>query len=287
MRRARTLAACGAAALLACACAATAPTQNKTEQQAAALNQRAARAFEQGDFPRATALYEQALRLNAGVEDSEGIAVNALSLARAYQAGGDTAAAHRVLDGLLSDGPLPLPPAQRAEAQARKAQLYLDANDAASAREWSDKALATCATCAALPAIQTLRGRAALAAADYGAALDWANRALAAIGASSESGPGSGKAGERANAHRLAGEARLARGEHQAALATLEQALALDRGLGLPGRIFLDLMALGRVQLAMGNRTAARDYFVRARSVGAAASDEAGERAASRAIEGL
>lgn len=285
MRRARTIAACGAAALLACACAGTVPTQNKTEQQAAAFNQRAARAFEQGDYRRAAALYEQALRLNTGVENSEGIAVNALSLARAHQAGGEAAAAHRVLDGLLADGPLPLPPARRAEAQARKAQLYLDANDAARSLEWSDKALASCAGCVALPAIQTLRGRAALAAADHGAALDWANRALATIGTSTASGPGS--AGERANALRLAGEARLARGEHQVALATLEQALQLDRGLGLSARIFLDLMALGRVQLAMGNRTAARDYFVRARSVGVAANDEAGARAAGRAIEGL
>jgi tetratricopeptide (TPR) repeat protein len=283
MRRARTIAACGAATLLVCACAGVAPTQNKTEQQAAALNQRAARAFEQGDYPRAAALYEQALRLNSGVENTEGIAVNALSLARAHQAGGDAAAAHRVLDNLLADAPLPLPPARRAEAQARKAQLYLDANEAARALEWSDKALASCSGCAGLPAIQTLRGRAALAAGDNAAALDWATKALAATG----SGPGSGNAGERANALRLAGEARLARREHQVALATLEQALELDRGLGLSARIFLDLMALGRIQLAMGNRTAARDYFVRARSVGVAANDEAGARAASRAIEGL
>jgi len=287
MRRARTIAACGVAVLLACACAGTAPTRNNTEQQAAALNQRAARAFEQRDYPRAAALYEQALRLNTGVENTGGIAVNALSLARAHQAAGDAAAAHRVLDGLLVDGPLPLPPARRGDAQARKAQLYLDANDAARALEWSDKALASCAGCAALPAIQTLRGRVALAAGDQGAALDWANRALAAIGTSSESGPGSGKAGERANALRLAGEARLARGEHQAALAALEPALELDRGLGLPGRIFLDLMALGRAQLAIGNRAAARDYFVRARSVSTAAGNAAGARAANSAIESL
>ena len=280
MRRARTIAACGVAVLLACACAGTAPTRNNTEQQAAALNQRAARAFEQGDYPRAAALYEQALRLNTGVENTEGIAINALSLARAHQAAGDAAAAHRVLDGLLVDGPLPLPPARRGDAQARKAQLYLDANDAARALEWSDKALASCRGCAALPAIQILRGRAALAAGDPAAALDWAGKVLTATG------PGSGNAGERANALRLSGEAQLARGEHQAALTPLEQALELDRGLGLPARIFLDLMALGRAQLQLGNRTAARDYFSRARSVSAAAGDDAGARAASRAIEG-
>jgi tetratricopeptide (TPR) repeat protein len=279
MRRAHTIAACGAAALLACACAGTAPTQNRTAQQAAAFNQRAARAFDQGDYHRAAALYEQALRLNTGVEDAEGIAVNALSLARAHQAGGDAAAAHRVLDGLLADGPLLLPPARRAEAQARKAQLYLDTGDAARALEWSDKALTSCTGCAALPAIQTLRGRVALAQADPGAALDWAGKALAAIS--------SGRTGETANALRLAGEARLARGELQAAIAPLEQALELDRGLGLSSRIYLDLMVLGRAHLQLRNRGAAREYFARARSVSTAAGDEAGARAASRAIEGL
>jgi len=277
MRRALTVAACAAATLLACACAGVAPTQNRTEQQASALNQRAARAYEQGDYRRAAALYGQALRLNTAVENSEGIAVNALSLARAHQAGGDAAAAHRVLDGLLAEGPLSVPPERRAEAQARKAQLYLDANDAARALEWSDKALASCTGCAALPAIQTLRGRSALAAGDPAAALDWAGKTLAATG----------DAGERANALRLSGEARLARGEHQAALAPLGQALDLDRGLGLPARIFLDLMALARAQLQLGNRTAARDYFSRARSVSAAAGDDAGARAAARGIEGL
>jgi tetratricopeptide (TPR) repeat protein len=278
------------AALLACACAngtRVAPTQNKTEQLSAALSQRAARAFEQGDYRRAAALYEQALRLNAGVENTEGIAANALSLARSHQAAGDAAAAHRALDGLLADGPLPLPPAQRAEAQARKAQLHLDANEAAHAVEWSGKALASCSGCAALPAIQTLRGRAALAAGDDAAALAWATKALAATESGPGSGPGSGNAGERANALRLAGEARLARREHQAAVAPLEQALEIDRALGLPSRIQLDLMALGRAHSALGNRATARDYFARARSVSAAANDEAGVRAASRAMEGL
>ena len=282
-RRARTIAASSAAALLACACASVEPPQNRSEQQGAALNQRAARAFEQGDYRRAAALYEQALRLNWGVENPEGIAANALSLARAHQAGGDPLAAHRVLDGLLDQGPLAIPQASRSEAQARKAQLYLDANDAARALEWSDRALASCIDCAALPAIQSLRGRVALAAGDHGAALDWAGKALAATG----SGPGPGRAGERANALRLTGEARLARGEPQLAVAPLEQALEIDRGLGLPSRIRLDLMALGRAHLQLGNRAAAREYFVRARRVSEAVNDQAGVSAASRAIEGL
>ena len=280
MRGVRTVAAAVLAVLLACACApAAAPPQGKIEQQAVALNQRAARAFEQGDVRRAAALYEQAMRLNMGIENTEGIAANALSLARAHQAAGDAAAAHRVLDELLAERPLPIAQTRRAEAQARKALIYLDAADAPRAVEWSDKALASCTGCAALPAIQTLRGRAALAAGDHAGALDWADKARAAAG--------SQQASERANALRLAGEAHLARGSHRTAVAPLEQALEIDRGLGLPARIRLDLMALGRAQLQLGNRAAARDYFARARSVSEAANDPAGVQAADRAIEGL
>lgn len=275
-RRAHTVPACVVAALLVCACASVAPPQNRAEQEAGALNQRAARAYEQRDYRRAAALYAQALRLNTAVENPEGMAVNALSLARAHQAAGDTAAAHRVLDTLLTDGPLPLAPERRAEAQARKAQLYLDANDTAGALAWSAKALASCAECKSLPSIQTLRGRAALAAGESAAALEWAGKALAATSNSAE----------RANALRLAGEAQLVRGEHRAAITQLAQALELDHALGLPRRIFLDLMALGRAQMGLGNRAAARDFFSRARSVSTAAGDEAGAREAARALEG-
>jgi tetratricopeptide (TPR) repeat protein len=281
-RSARTLtiiAACLMAALVTGGCAGVAPAQNPTERQAVSLNQRAARAYEQGDFRRAAALYEQALRLNASIENTGGIAANALSLARAHQAAGNAAAAHGALDQVLGDSPLPFTPAQRAEAQARKAQLYLDAGDAARAREWSDHALASCAGCAALPAILNLRARAALAAGDPSGALEWSAKALAATV--------DGRTRERANALRLTGEARLARGEHQTALAPLEQALELDRELGLQARIHSDLMALGSAQLQLGDRAKAREYFNRAHAVSEAANDPAGVRAADRAVDAL
>jgi tetratricopeptide (TPR) repeat protein len=278
-QHARPAAACVLAAVLACACAGTAQPPNATERQASALNQRAARAFEQRDYRRAAALYEQALRLDAAVENTDGMAANALSLARTWQAAGDPAAAHRALDTVLAEGPLAFAPAQRAQAQARKAQLYLEAGDAAGARRWSDAALASCADCAALPAIQTLRGRADLAAEDHASALEWGGRALASAA--------DRQPGERANALRLLGEARIARGEHQAAVAPLEQALELDRSLGRPALIYRDLMALGQAYLKLGDRPRALAYFSRAKGVSAAAGDEAGARAASQAMEGL
>ena len=277
-RRARR-AACTLAALLAWGCAGTAPTPNASELLAAALNQRGARSFEQGDYRRAAALYEQALRFNSALENTDGIASNALSLARTWQAAGDTAAAHRALETVLADGPLRFAPAQRAEARARKAQLYLEAGDPESARRWSEDALSSCGACAVLAAIQTVRGRASLAAGDPASALEWGGRALAASSGA--------QAHERSSALRLIGEAHIVRGDYQAALAPLEQSLELDRGLGLPARIYADLMALGQVQVKLGNRVKALEYFTRARSVSAAAGDEAGARAAGQAMEGL
>jgi len=277
---ARNAAVCLVAALLAGGCAGGAPPlPNATERQAIALNQRAARAYDRGDYRRAAALYEQAMRFDAAVENTDGMAANALSLARTWQAAGDAAAAHRALDGML-EGPLQPGQPYRAEAQARKAQLYLDAGDAANARRWSDEALASCAGCAALAAIQTVRGRVALADADYAAALEWGGRALATAGNAA------GQARERANALRLIGEARIAGGEHQAALAPLEQALELDRSLGLAARVYADLMALGHAQQKLGKRSLALDYFSRAKNASAAAGDEAAARTAERAMEG-
>jgi len=279
MRGTRRALGCMFAALLVCGCAGSAPAPTATERQAVTLNQRATRAFEQGDYRRSAALYESALRLNIAIENVDGIAANALSLARAHQAGDDAPAAHRALDRLLANGPLEFPPARRAEAQARKTLLYLDAGDTARAAESSKQALASCGECPAMAAIQVLSGRAALAAGDYAAALEWAARALAASA--------SAQPVERANALRLTGEARLARGEHQAALQPLEQALEIDRSIGLPARIFRDLMALGRVQVQLGNRVAARNLFTRARDVSEAAGNVEGVRAAGRAADGL
>ena len=297
-----------AVVLAAWACAGTPPAPSRAEQQAIALNARAARAFEQGDYRRARSLYEEALRIDASVENADGIAANALSLARVHQAAGDSAAAHAVLDALLArssaGGPLAIAPLRRADALARKAQLYLAAGDLARAAESADRAVALCASCAALPAILNLRGRVALAAREPAAALDWAAKALAA--ATAERGATSdGRAQradlydarvergeiydariERANALRLTGEARLARGEAAAALAPLEQALELDRELRRSGRIRLDLMALGRSHAALGNAGAAKEFYSRALAVGAAASDDAGAQEARRALAG-
>ncbi len=267
-----------AAVLVACA-AAPQPEPTRTQQQAIALNQSARAAFERGDLTRARQLYEQALATDTSIENADGIALNALSLAQVHQMLGEPDAAQRYLDRLLEDSDLQIPRERKAEAAARKALLALGAGDAVAAERWADTGLALCAgSCSAQAALLNLRARTALARADTSAAIEWAARAQSA--APDESGRT-----ERANALRITGEARLALGEQRAAVQALEQALALDKALGLPQRIYSDLMLLGRAHAALGERAAARGYFRRSLAVANAAKDADGARAAQAALD--
>ncbi|MGH8755128.1 MAG: hypothetical protein ACREU0_04785, partial [Burkholderiales bacterium] len=133
-------------------------------------------------------------------------------------------------------------------------------------------------SCSTQAALLNLHARAALARADNSAAIEWAARAQSA--AVDDRGRT-----ERANALRVIGEARLALGEQRAAIQALEQALALDKALGLPQRIYSDLMLLGRAHAALGEREAARGYFRRSLAVANAAKDADGVRQAQTALD--
>ncbi|HEY6281106.1 MAG TPA: tetratricopeptide repeat protein [Burkholderiales bacterium] len=264
--------------LVACA-AAPLPEPARTQRQAIALNQSARVAFERGDLVRARQLYEQALAADTSIENADGIAMNALSLAHVNQLLGEPDVAQRYLDRLLEDTAPPIPRGRKAEAAARKAQLSLDAGDAAAADRWADTGLTLCAgACSEQAALLNLRARAALARADNSAAIEWATRALSA--ATDERGRT-----ERANALRVIGEARLVLGEQRAATQPLEQALALDQALGLPQRIYSDLMLLGRAHAELGEREAARGYFRRSLAVANAVKDADGARQAQAALD--
>ena len=266
--------------LLLVACATAPPHEpGRTQRQAIALNQSARAAFERGDLARARQLYEQALAADTSIENADGIAVNALSLAQVHQLLGEPEAAQRYLELLLGDAALPIPRGRKAEAAARKAQVALGAGDAAAAERWADTGLTLCAgACAVQAALLNLRARAALARADAAAAIEWAARALSAA-------PDERGRTERANALRVIGEARLALGEQRAAIQALEQSLALDQVLGLPQHVYSDLMLLGRAHAALGERAAARGYFRRSLAVANAAKDADGARQAQAALD--
>ncbi len=187
-------------ALALAGCAGAPPAPSRLSEEALGFNQRAAQAYERGELAKARALYERALEIDASIDSVEGVAVNALSLARIDQALGDADAAHRHLDRVLESAAAA---GWRAEAAARKAQLYLAGGDAARADEWQTRAQSLCGTCRAQAAILNLGARVALARGQPALALQRAERALQ-LPASDEA------RAERANAQRIIGEAKIA-----------------------------------------------------------------------------
>jgi len=65
----------------------------------------------------------------------------------------------------------------------------------------------------------------------------------------------------------------LKNGDAASARQHLEQALAIDRELGAPRKIALDLLALGQAAALGGDRESARTYYARALAVGEADRD--------------
>jgi len=98
------------ALLLLSACSHETPVvRSAREEQAIDFNQRAQRAFMRGEYQTAAGLYENALRLDAAIENVDGIAVNLLNLAKVNQALGKPELAQQYLDRLLHEKALYFP----------------------------------------------------------------------------------------------------------------------------------------------------------------------------------
>jgi tetratricopeptide (TPR) repeat protein len=227
-------------------------------------------ALRRGDFEVAALHYREALRLSLALEDADGIAANAINLSIVLQRQGKLEEARASLAPLLERATLSYPPERRAQAALRRAVLDLEERRTADAAEWAERAAAWCGQpCALAAAIQNVKGLLALEAGRHGEAADAAKGALAAARAAADDA-------EAANALRLAGMAAIAAGDGVGALASLTEALAIDRNLGMPRKITLDLIGLGRASALQGERDAARAYYERALAVSEADRDAAG-----------
>jgi tetratricopeptide (TPR) repeat protein len=97
-----------------------------------------------------------------------------------------------------------------------------------------------------------------------------ASAAERALGFNRASGDGE----EEANSLRLLAEAKAAVGLYDEALALYEEALSVDKALGLSRKIALDLMGAGAALLDKGDPAGAKRYFERALSVSEAGGAE-------------
>lgn len=231
-------------------------------------NRKADSRFHQGDWVGAAGQYQEALRIARSIEDVDGIAVNAINASIALQRLGKHAEARASLSALLEPSGLRFAEASLAQAALRRAVLDFDQGDPAGAAAWLEKAKTWCGRqgCALEAAIHNLDGLLALGSGRSDAA---AASASAALTASS----GAADRVEAANALRLRGMVAIRAGESGGALKALGEALAIDRELALPRKIFLDLFHLGRASESGGSLAAALAYYGRALAVSEADGD--------------
>lgn len=247
------------------------PKPSTAARQEAALeaNRKGEAYVRHGELENAARSYREALRFSQALEDAEGIAANAINLSIVRQRQGRFADARASLAAVLDQRNLKFSNARLAEVSLRQALLDLDEKNLAGADDWMAKATAHCAErCPAGAAIHNVRAQLALQAGRTDAAF------LAARSAHDAS-LASGDQAEQANALRLLGIVGLKNGEAASARQHLEQALAIDRELGAPRKIALDLLALGQAAALGGDRESARAYYARALAVGEADRDVA------------
>jgi tetratricopeptide (TPR) repeat protein len=265
------------------ACVAPPPASPPPSGEAAVIeaNRRADVYLRGGDLEGAARQYREAVRLARSVEDAEGIAANAINLSIVYQRLGRREDARASLAIVLEGGRLGFSGERMAQAALRRSVLDMEERRFAGAGEWLERAAAYCGRgCSVSAAIQNVRGQLALEAErpDQAAA-----SARAALGASRASGDRA----EAANALRLLGAAAIRTGDAGAAIGYLGEALAIDRELAAPRKIYLDLIALGRANALRGDRAAARSFYERASAVSEADRDAEGAAQARALIEAL
>ena len=248
--------------LLLSACSHVEEIRSARQEQATEFNQRAQRAFQRGEYQAAADLYGSALQLDVAIENVNGIAINMLNLARVNQVLGNNTLAQRYLDSLLDDKALHHAPTHLAAAATQKSLLRLQAGDMPGATEWADKAAAYCvADCTLFGVIDNARAAIALRANDPDQTLVFGERAAAANKNTS--------ALEYANSLRLSASARLLRNEYDAALRLMDEALLIDKSLGLPEKIIQDLLLSAQVHEKLGHAELAEQARDRASRISA------------------
>lgn len=255
---------CVLACLMLLGCGSAPERRNAMSEQAYRHSERGARAYVQGELGRAAAEYQQALRCAQAIEDADGIALASINLARVWHAAGQYEAAHQRLAALFDAPHLAYLANSLSAAAVLQGQLYLEREDTVAAQQWADRAEQACAAaCAVRPSLQLLRAQLAMRAHQLDVAQRLVDEAMGALKAPAQ-------AVEFANALRIAGELAYAAQDDVLAMQRFEQSLALDRKLGLPLKIRLDLSRLAQTAARAGRQAEADDYAARAAAVGRA-----------------
>ena len=195
-------------------------------------------AYLKGHLPRAQRLFEQALRDATSIEDSEGVAVMSLNLARVARELGASADALARLESVSAWHRRHSPAHLDQEIDLLAAVLLADLGRVEESLTRLRALREKCPQeCALSMGADSLQARLMLEKGEATAALALASAALDRFSTH-------GNRQEVANLFRVQGEARLALGDFATARQALEAALTIDKTLALPAKIALDLDAL-------------------------------------------
>lgn len=236
-----------------------APTPSPAVQSAQALEQRAGKAFAQGDFERALKDFDTAASVYASLAMTDAHAQAQLNGARVLADSGQTAAAQVRVAAVLASV-VPLSASVRTTAYGRAAALALANADLPLATTSLAAAQAACsASCPASAALAVLAARLQLANGKAVEALVTANQAvkLAPMPSNTAMGTANAQQADHANALRVRAQAHAALQSHGAALADAQAALAVDQTLGFAARVALDLQLMAAAQRGLGMADAA------------------------------
>ncbi|MDP2167077.1 MAG: tetratricopeptide repeat protein [Thermodesulfovibrionales bacterium] len=249
--------------------------------QSVGFNRKAEDSFKKGDYERALIYYQEALRVNRSIENTDGIAVELINISAVCRRLKDNENALRSIDEILNNPSLQFSDPHRANAAFIKAMIHMDGERPEDASSWADKALSFCGAsrCGLEGKIFNLKGRIALSSGDASSAITFAAKGL-------DLSKGNGHAEEAANSLRLLAGAKALSGQHGEAFRLYEDAFSLDKSLGLSRKIALDLMGAGRALLKQGRPDDAAAYFRRALSVARASGDEHRVKDAEAALRG-
>jgi len=254
------------AALATLSCSSPAPqtAAEQSREEAMLVQQRAHGALARGDVRGAQNQFLDVLDRGRAVEDQDTVAIGLLNIAAVLHRSGELAASRARLIELLEHQP-PFAPEFAGRAEARLALIELQSKRLEESARHAQNAEAHCgASCPWRLALGNIQAGIALRSGDLASA---EVRALATRTAAASAND----IREEANSLRILGEIAGERGQGAEARAALLAALELDRKSAIPERIALDLLALSRLELALGERKAARDYARRAADVADAA----------------
>lgn len=256
------------------------PLQPPRFEAADAANRRAAEAFARGEHATALQQSQQALALAASIEYENGLADSQLNLSIIYGRLGQHKEAITAAQAILSAGER-MPALRRAEASLRLAILAIDAAETETATRRLIEAEGWCAApCALDGKIANTRAHLALRTGNLAEALKFAN-------SGQQINRSRADREELANALRLWANAALLDGRAGEAFAPLREALEIDKQMGLPRKIYRDLLLLGLAARAQNDYPAALVYLQRAVDVAQGDGDTAAVREAAGVIVDL